>query len=780
MMLGRKLLVYVGLTSLSAVGVIAKDAQAQTEATRRPATSATQAVDAAVRSGRIDQRVAASFTTASLETDPKPVRALLVTTPRQSEGETFDAQQAALAADKSELAQIPGVRVDQLLPSLNTTVIEISSTEGLAALSALPDATIMADELLQRSDFQSEQYVQAPLVRSYGYNGAGTYIGIIDSGVDYSHFDLGSCSAPGAPAPCRVAALPPDFSHNPDGSLYNDGVADDSIRHGTNVAATASAMAPGAQIIGVDVFGPTGAYASDVASAIQYMINLKNAGVPIVAVNLSLGNRPTSSCVDTLGASALRNAGIVAVAAAGNGAYVNGIFTSGMSNPACVPGVVSVGATLDANYGPVNASSCSMPSTAPDNVACFSQVSSGLSILAPGTFITAGGVTMSGSSQAAPHVAGAIATLSSAVPQASATDLVSGLITPTNVQVFDARIGLSFPRLTMPAALAATQSRIAGASGPESFDRAVVLSGASGTMSTPAGFTAQASETTHGRRTGISSTWFAWTAPVSGRATFSTIGSSFDTAMSVYSGTALNGLTEVGSNDDSSVAGSSAAIGPIEVSAGQNYRIAVSCGVASSSCGTINFSWNASADQTVPPNDRHMLAAALVGLNGTVTGTNAHSTSQTGEPVLPGGVAARKSIWYKYASPGMSTLSLSTAGSNYDTTLSLFEGSDPSFLRPIGSHNDVGQNGAKFDATSTVTLTTSRIPSTYWIAIDSPLGQTGIASLTWSADAMSGGAPQSVQVVSVARVAAAPAATSAPATGRTPAPGAGASPVTIS
>jgi subtilisin family serine protease len=776
MMLRRKLLVFIGTTSLSVATVPAHAQQTQSS---RPPASATQAVDAAVRSGRIDRRVAAEVAYASSDSpaDAKPVRALLVTTPRQSEGETFEAQQEVLAADKSELTRIPGVRVDQLLPSLNTTVIEISSAEGLAALAALPDATIVADELLQRSDSESEQYVQAPVVRSYGYNGAGTYIGIIDSGLDYSHSDLGSCSVPGAPAPCRVAILAPDFSHNADGSLYNDGVADDSIRHGTNVAATASAMAPGAKIIGTDVFGATGAYASDVAAAIQYMINLKNAGYPIVAVNLSLGNRPTT-CVDTLGASALRNAGILAVAAAGNAGYVNGVFTPGLSNPACVPGVVSVGATLDANYGPVSGSSCTMPSSAPDQVACFSQVSSGLSVLAPGTFISAGGVTMSGTSQAAPHVAGAIATLSSAVPQATAADLAYG-VTTSSVQVFDTRIGLSFPRLSMPSALAATQSRIVGASGPESFDRAVVLSGASGTVSTAAGFTAQASESTHGRRTGISSTWFAWTAPSSGRASFSTSGSSFDTAMSVYTGTALNGLTEVGSNDDTASSATAASVGPIEVVSGQSYRIAVSCGVASASCGTINFSWTASADQTAPPNDRPQQAQTIgIPASGAASGNNTFSTSQSGEPPLPGGVAPRKSIWYKYVSPGSNVMTFTTAGTNYDTTLSIFEGADPSSLRPLASHNDIGQNGAKFDATSAVSITTLRTPTTYWISIDSPTGQTGTSFLNWSTT--SSGAPQSGTVsVSVTRVRAPGLATPTTPTARRAATQAGADPVTI-
>jgi subtilisin family serine protease len=737
--------------------------------------AATQVVDSAVRTGRIDRRLATELSASK----GQPVRALVVTSPRSTTEQTFEAQQASLASDKDELALIPGVSVQQLLPSLNTTVVEISSAEALAALAALPDATVMADELFQRSDYESEQIIQAPVVRSYGYDGVGTYIGIIDSGIDYTHYDLGSCSAPGAPTPCRVGILAPDFSHNADGSIYDDGMLDDSVRHGTNVAATASAIAPAARLIGADVFGASGAYASDIAAAIQYMINLKAAGYPIVAVNMSLGNR-LSTCVDVLGVSALRKVGILAVVSAGNSAYVNGVFSPGLSNPACVPGVIAVGAVFDGYYGYVSSPNCPIQLAEPSQVACFSQTSSSLTLLAPGTFITAGGVTMSGTSQAAPHVSGALATIAAAVPQASVNDLVYG-ITYSSATLYDPRIGLSFPRLNVPDALAATEFRVL-AFGPESFDQALVLGGPSGNVSTTAGYTAQNGEPSHGGRTGISSTWFAWTAPSTGKATFTTSGSSFDTAMSVYAGSALNNLTEVGSNDDSSLAGSAAVVGPMEVISGQRYRIAVSCGVTSSSCGSINLAWNFSGDSSGPSNDTHTSAVALVGLNGTLTANNAFSTPQSGEPLQSGGSSAKKSVWFKYSSAGLSTLAFSTAGSNYDTTLSLFEGNDPALLRPVTSHNNVGPNGAKFDVTSRVSLTTSRSPTTYWISIDSPSGQTGTAQLSWSGAIT--GTPQSAPATTVTATVRQAAPTAAgPAvpvpSPRTAAPRSGPDPVTI-
>lgn len=48
-----------------------------------------------------------------------------------------------------------------------------------------------------------------------------------------------------------------------------------------------------------------------------------------------------------------------------------------------------------------------------------------------------------------------------------------------------------------------------------------------------------------------SSVWLTWVAPGNGVATFTTIGSAFDTALGVYTGTTLSNLVEVASDDDS-------------------------------------------------------------------------------------------------------------------------------------------------------------------------------------------------------------------------------------
>lgn len=64
--------------------------------------------------------------------------------------------------------------------------------------------------------------------------------------------------------------------------------------------------------------------------------------------------------------------------------------------------------------------------------------------------------------------------------------------------------------------------------------------------------TKEVNEPNHAGKAGGHSIWYAWRAPASGRWTFDTQGSSFDTLLGIYTGSGVGALTLVGSNDDSS------------------------------------------------------------------------------------------------------------------------------------------------------------------------------------------------------------------------------------
>ncbi|SSU64788.1 alkaline protease [Acinetobacter baumannii] len=119
-------------------------------------------------------------------------------------------------------------------------------------------------------------------------------------------------------------------------------------------------------------------------------------------------------------------------------------------------GAVRVGAVYDSNIGGVswgNPVKCSDPTTAADKVACFSNGGSLVTLLAPGAMITAGGYTMGGTSQATPHVAGAIALLrANSVSPTESIDQTISRLKATGKPITDSRTGLVFPRIDLLAA----------------------------------------------------------------------------------------------------------------------------------------------------------------------------------------------------------------------------------------------------------------------------------------------------------------------------------------
>ena len=352
-------------------------------------------------------------------------------------------------------ARLAEIRARAFAPTRGLDVLR--TWDHLAAAHVRLESRAALDTLLRRPDVrgvalnrehtpsltQSLALVGQPAVIASGTTGAGVSVAVLDTGADYTVSDLGSCTAVGTPSTCRVAYAA-DFAPS-------DGTLDDGTHHGTNVASIVSRMAPDARILALDVFGSSGtASSADILSAINWVV-ANQATYNIVAMNLSLGGgASTAQCADVYYGGAFataRSAGVLPVVSSGNNAYTNAL-----SIPACIADTLSVGAVYDSSFGTIGFS-CGVEASAADRVTCFSNSASFLDLLAPGSLISAGGQTMSGTSQAAPHVAGAVALLASSEPSLGPDGWQERLVA-TGTSVYDSRNFMTFPRLDIGSAVA--------------------------------------------------------------------------------------------------------------------------------------------------------------------------------------------------------------------------------------------------------------------------------------------------------------------------------------
>ncbi len=367
------------------------------------------------------------------------------------------ARPAYASMKRRVLARLHGVSVLRDYRSLPIAFVRINGRLALTKALDDPEVTGVAANRRFRLDLaQSLPLIRQPQAAAAGDIGTGTAVAVLDTGVDYTKAAFGSCTSPGSPAACSVVVAQ-DFAPD-DGSLDDNG-------HGTNVAGIVAGVAPGTKILALDVFSAGGsASASDVIAAIDFAIT-NQAMYGMRALNLSLGDNGhhTSPCSGGTNpyVSAFANAraaGIMPVVAAGNDGIVNGSYVDGLSNPACTPGALSVGAVYDSNvggitWGPGTKYKCTDATSAADQIPCFSQSAGFLTVYAPGALITAAGITEGGTSQAAPHVSGAVAVVAAASPGLP-LDTIASNIANSGPPISDLRNSTTKHRFDLPDSVA--------------------------------------------------------------------------------------------------------------------------------------------------------------------------------------------------------------------------------------------------------------------------------------------------------------------------------------
>ncbi|MFO0600561.1 MAG: S8 family serine peptidase [Myxococcaceae bacterium] len=364
------------------------------------------------------------------------------------------------------LAAVPALKELTPLEQLPMIIVTTDDPAAIERVRSVPGVVaVFEDTEYSLHDVASFGFVGQGTALDAGVTGTNTAVAVLDTGTDYTRAAFGSCSAPGGACSVAVAR---DFAPD-DGQL-------DAHGHGTNVAGIVVGLAPGTKILALDVFNASGtASSTDIIAAIDWVISQK-ATYNVVAINLSLGGGLfTSSCPTDVFAAPLaraRTAGIVPVVASGNDGAQNAV-----ASPACTPAALTVGALYDGAFGTVNAGVCVDSTTAAGQVACFSNSSASLALWAPGSFINAAGITMSGTSQATPHVAGAIALVAQKFPTDGVDARQARLTSATTPTV--TRAGVTRPRLWLPTALAgcnASLSSSTAAFGPKSSSVNVALS----------------------------------------------------------------------------------------------------------------------------------------------------------------------------------------------------------------------------------------------------------------------------------------------------------------
>jgi subtilisin len=240
-------------------------------------------------------------------------------------------------------------------------------------------------------------------------------IAIIDTGISRSHPDL------------NVAGAVSFMRGNKSG--------EDDNGHGSHCAGIAAAkinglgvrgVAPNARLFGVKVLDRSGSGGlSGIISGIDW-VTRNAAAKGIQVANMSLGFQGSSASLNSAIANSVAS-GVTYVVAAGN----SGMDANSFS-PANHPSVICVSALADSD-GAAGHLGAQTGYGADDTLASFSNYGSAVEIAAPGvniysTHLSGGYATMSGTSMASPHVAGAAALYAASHPGATPAAVKAGLL----------------------------------------------------------------------------------------------------------------------------------------------------------------------------------------------------------------------------------------------------------------------------------------------------------------------------------------------------------------
>ncbi|MGW6415374.1 S8 family peptidase [Streptomyces sp. NPDC055055] len=283
-----------------------------------------------------------------------------------------------------------------------------------AARSASGLKKLWLDRKVQATLEQSTKQVHAPEAWAAGYDGTGTKVAVLDTGADADHPDLKG----------RIAASENFTDSETTGDRQGHGTHTLSTVGGSGAASDGKkkGVAPGTSLLNGKVLNDSGSGAASWIIAGMEWAVAQGADV----VSMSLGSPVPTDCTDPMSVAAeelARNKGTLFVIAAGN----SGPTLNTVSSPGCAPGVLTVGATdrddstaYFSSRGPTIVNHTLKPEIAAPGVGISAAAAGGRGVYAYRS--------MSGTSMATPHVAGAAAIVKQRHPDWTAQQIKAALV----------------------------------------------------------------------------------------------------------------------------------------------------------------------------------------------------------------------------------------------------------------------------------------------------------------------------------------------------------------
>ncbi len=246
----------------------------------------------------------------------------------------------------------------------------------------------------------------------------------------------------------------------------------------------------------------------------------------------------------------------------------------------------------------------------------------------------------------------------------------------------------------------------------DNFAAATIIATGSGSFSSgsTATATSQPGEPLHANIAGGHSVWHRFTPAAKDRFIVSTNGSSYDTTLAAYTGSAVNALTAIVSDDD----GGDGSASLITFTVSPANPVSVAIDGYQGATGNATLRW----DPVALTNDNFAAAVVLNGGQGVLNGFNFRATGEAGEP------NTGSSVWYRWTAPASTGGAVGVLSQDMASFVGIYTGNAVGALTPVVT----ATAAAGVEAVANFAPVAGTV---YRIQVKGGTGGTGEFSLSW-------------------------------------------------